>query len=146
MNTICISGRLTKPPEIRYTGSGDNTTAVANFTVAVNRRFKREGKPDADFFLCSAFGKNATFVEKYIAQGNKVVIRGAMEQDKYANKDGQMVYPWKLMVDEIDFGEGKKSGEAAADQKPKSSGKKAKEEPAQEGYMEVPDDFDAPFM
>lgn len=144
MNTVIISGRLVRTPEIRYSGSGDKTTAVARFTVASNRRFKKEGEADADFFNCTAFGKNATFVEKYITQGAKVIIRGSMKQDDYTNKEGQKVYSWNLIVDEIDFGESKKSDAAApTDQKPKSSKKKA-DEP--EGYMEVPEDFDAPFM
>lgn len=144
MNTIVICGRLCRDPEIRYTGSGETTSAVARFTVAVNRRYKKNGEADADFFNCTAFGKNASFCEKYIKQGGKVVIRGAMKQDDYTNKDGQKVYSWNLIVDEIDFGEGKPSGDSA---KPKASKSKAKEEkPAEEGYMDIPDDTsDFPF-
>jgi len=139
MNSIIISGRLCRDPEVRYSGTGESTTAIARFTVAVNRRSKRENAPDADFFTCTAFGKNANFAEKYLKQGSKVVVRGAMEQDNYTNKDGQKVYSFNLKVDEIDFGEGKPSGES---EKPKASGKSkpAAEKPVEEGYMEIPED------
>lgn len=148
MNSIIISGRIVRDPEIRYAGSGETTTAIARFSVASNRKYKREGEPDADFFNCVAFGKNATFIEKYIQQGNLVIIRGWMKQDNYTNKDGQKVYQWNLNVDEIDFGQSKKENSntdsSASAQKPK----KAKEEPKtdSEGFMDIPDDLDVPFL
>ena len=151
MNSIIICGRLCRDPEIRYTGSGDNTTAIARMTVAVNRRFKKDGGADADFFNVTAFGKTANFVEKYITQGNKVIIRGSMEQDNYTGKDGNKVYSWNLKADEIDFGESKSSDAnrtTDGSKEPKSS-KKTKIEPKadENGFMDIPDEVmdEVPF-
>lgn len=102
MNKIILMGRLTRDPEMR-TG----TTTVTRYTLAVDRRFKREGEPDADFFNCTAFGKSAEFADKYFRQGTKVVVTGRMESDNYTNKDGQKVYGWKVIVDEQEFAESK---------------------------------------
>lgn len=150
MNSTIISGRLTRDTEVRYAGSGDNTKVIARFTVAVNRIYHREGEPEADFFNVTAFGKNATFAEKYLKQGGKVVVRGAMRQDNYTNKDGQKVYSWVLYADEIDFGESKSSGgkNQSGSKEPKS-GKKKPEEPEtdENGFMDIPDELaeDCPF-
>ena len=151
MNSAIICGRLCRDPEIRYSGSGDNTTTIARFSVAVNRKFKKEGEPDADFFTCVAFGKNAQFCEKFLHMGSKVVCRGWMKQDNYTNKDGQKVYAWNLNVDEIDFGETKSaSGDnnQSGSKEPKS-GKKTKIEPKldENGFMNIPDELmeDMPF-
>ncbi len=99
-------GRLTRDPEVRYS-QGASQTAVARFSVAVDRRFKREGEPDADFFNCTAFGKQAEFVERYLHKGIKIVLSGRVQNDNYTNKDGQMVYSVRIMVDEIEFAESK---------------------------------------
>lgn len=145
MNLTVICGRLTRDPEIRYTGTGEKTMAIARFTVAVSRRFKRDGDADADFFSCTAFGKNATFAEKYLTQGSKVIIRGSMEQDNYTNKDGQKVYSWNLKADEIDFGESKSSdaNRTTDGSKTEKSSKKTKIEPKtdENGFMDVPDEL-----
>ncbi|HCL02089.1 MAG TPA: single-stranded DNA-binding protein, partial [Lachnoclostridium phytofermentans] len=68
MNKVILMGRLTRDPEIRYS-QGANSLAIARYSLAVNRSFKREGEPDADFFNCTAFGRNAEFAEKYLKQG-----------------------------------------------------------------------------
>ena len=143
MNVTIICGRLVREPEVRYTGTGETTSSVARFTVAVNRRSRRDNEPDADFFGCTAFGKNATFAEKYLKQGSKVVCKGWMKQDNYTNKDGQKVYSWVLMIDEIDFAEGKPSG----DDKPKKTAKKEEPKTDENGFMDIPDNFadDVPF-
>ena len=99
-------GRLTRDPEVRYS-QGASQTAVARFSVAVDRRFKREGEPDADFFNCTAFGKQAEFVERYLHKGIKILLSGRVQNDNYTNKDGQMVYSVRIMVDEIEFAESK---------------------------------------
>ena len=88
MNKIILMGRLTRDPEVR-TGNG---STVARYTLAVDRRFKRDGDPDADFFNCTAFGKGAEFAEKYLKQGTKIAITGRIQSDNYTNKDGQKVY------------------------------------------------------
>lgn len=148
MQSIIICGHLGKDPEVRYSGSGDNTTTITRFSVAVKRAYKREGKPDADFFNCVCFGKNAQFAEKYLTKGSKVVIRGRMEQDDYTNKDGQKVYTWNLNVDEIDFGGGKPDTNNSGSKEPKS-GKKSKVEPKEDenGFIDIPDELeeDCPF-
>ena len=99
-------GRLTRDPEVRYS-QGANQTTVGRFSIAVDRRVKREGEPDADFFNCTAFGKQAEFVERYLHKGTKIVLSGRIQNDNYTNKDGQMVYSVRVMVDEIEFAESK---------------------------------------
>ncbi|MCI9337632.1 MAG: single-stranded DNA-binding protein [Lachnospiraceae bacterium] len=106
MNKVILMGRLTRDPEVRYS-QGASQTSVARFSVAVDRRFKREGEPDADFFNCTAFGKQAEFIERYLHKGTKVVLCGRIQNDNYTNKDGQMVYSVRVMVDEIEFAESK---------------------------------------
>ena len=104
MNKVILMGRLTRDPEVRYSQNG-NQMAIARFSIAVDRRFKREGEPDADFFNCTAFGKQAEFVERYLHKGTKILTCGRIQNDNYTNKDGQMVYSVRVMVDEIEFAE-----------------------------------------
>jgi single-strand DNA-binding protein len=106
MNKVILMGRLTRDPEVRYS-QGANPMAIARFSVAVDRRFKREGEPEADFFNCTAFGKQAEFIERYLHKGTKVVVTGRIQNDNYTNKDGQMVYSVRIMVEEIEFAESK---------------------------------------
>jgi single-strand DNA-binding protein len=106
MNKVILMGRLTRDPEVRYS-QGATPTAVARFSIAVDRRFKREGEPDADFFNCTCFGKQGEFVEKYLHKGTKVVLSGRVQNDNYTNKEGQQVYGTRIMVDEIEFAESK---------------------------------------
>lgn len=106
MNKVILMGRLTRDPEVRYS-QGASQTAVARFSIAVDRRFKRDGEPDADFFNCTAFGKQAEFIERYLHKGTKVVLSGRVQNNNYTNKDGQMVYSVRIMVDEIEFAESK---------------------------------------
>ena len=106
MNKVILMGRLTRDPEVRYS-QGATSTAVARFSIAVDRRFKREGEPDADFFNCTCFGKQGEFVERYLHKGTKVVLSGRIQNDNYVNKDGQQVYSVRVMVDEIEFAESK---------------------------------------
>lgn len=108
MNKVILMGRLTRDPEVRYS-QGTSATAVARFSIAVDRRFKRDGEPDADFFNCTAFGKQAEFVEKYLHKGTKMVVVGRLQNDNYTNKDGQQVYSVRIMVDEMEFAESKNS-------------------------------------
>ena len=102
-NKVIMMCRLTRDPEVRY--SNDNK-AVANFTLAVDRRFKRDGDPDADFFFCTAFGKTAEFAEKYLKKGTKIVLDGHLQNDTY-EKDGQKKTTTKIMVDSCEFAESK---------------------------------------
>ena len=114
---------------------------MARFSVAVDRRFKREGEPDADFFNCTSFGKQAEFVERYLRKGTKIVLSGRVQNDNYTNKDGQMVYSVRIMVDEIEFAESKNSsstdnsGFGGGMSRPEPSG-------AGDGFMNIPDGID----
>ncbi len=138
MNKVILVGRLTKDPEVRYS-QGANATAVARFSIAVDRRFKRDGEPDADFFNCSAFGKQAEFVEKYLHKGTKMVIVGRIQNDNYTNKEGQMVYSVKIMVDEMEFAESKSSaGNTGAASNTNTQAAPAVSDVGQ-GFMNIPD-------
>ena len=106
MNKIIITGRLSKDPVIRYT-TGENKTAVASFSIAVDRRIKREGGPDADFFDCTAWGKTAEFMEKYWKKGMKAAISGRLENESWTDKEGNKRISTKIIVDEIEFCEKK---------------------------------------
>ena len=112
MNKAILMGRLTKDPEISSSTSG---TTIARFSIAVDRKFKREGEPEADFFTCTTFGKQADFVGKYLKKGTKVVITGRIQNDSYTNKDGQKVNTTKIMTEEIEFAESKKSEDTSND-------------------------------
>ena len=144
MNKVILMGRLTRDPEIRYS-QGASQTAVARFSIAVDRRFKRDGEPDADFFNCTAFGKQAEFIERYLHKGTKIVVVGRIQNDNYTNKEGQMVYSVRVMVDEIEFAESKNAASqnggygggdyAGGSQSPAPSG-------AGDGFMNIPDGID----
>jgi len=105
MNKVIELGRLCKDPEVSSSASG---TTFARFSIAVDRRFKRDGEPDADFFNCSAFGKIAEFIEKYGKKGTKFLISGRLENNDYTNKDGQKVRDNRIIIEEIEFAESKK--------------------------------------
>lgn len=107
MNKVIMMGRLTRDPELTYTSRTAEQMAIARFSLAVDRKFKREGEPDADFFNCTTFGKQAEFVEKYLRQGTKIVICGRIQNDNYTNREGQKVYSVRIMVEEIEFAESK---------------------------------------
>jgi len=152
MNKVILMGRLTRDPEVRYS-QGASQTAVARFSVAVDRRFKREGEPDADFFNCTCFGKQAEFVEKYLHKGTKVVLCGRIQNDNYTNKEGQMVYSVRVMVDEIEFAESKNASGGNSDGGYNNGGYASKNEApaasgAGDGFMNIPDgiDEDLPFI
>ena len=134
MNKIIIMGRLTRDPDIRYT-QGENQTAIARFSLAVDRRWKREGEPDADFFNCTAFGRQAEFAEKYLKKGTKIAITGRVQNDNYTDRNGQKVYSIQIMVEEMEFAESK-SKNAEAGQQDRSS-----ERPSYEGdgFMTIPE-------
>lgn len=107
-----MMGRLTRDPEVRYSNEG---SAVSKFSLAVDRRYKREGQPDADFFNCVAFGKTAEFTEKYLKKGTKVVLEGELQNNNYTNKDGQQVYGMQIVVNSLEFAESKSSSNSDRD-------------------------------
>ncbi len=109
MNKVILMGRLTRDPEVRY-GQGSNNTAVCKYSLAVNRRFRKDGDPEADFFNCTVFGKGAEFAEKYFKKGQQVLITGRIQQDNYTNKNGEKVYSVQVIVDEQEFADSKNGG------------------------------------
>lgn len=109
MNKVVLLGRLTKDPEVRYT-SGENTMAIARYTLAVDRRYQRDGESTADFISCVTFGKNAEFAEKYLHKGTKIAVVGRIQTGSYTNKDGVKVYTTDVVVEEHEFAESKNSG------------------------------------
>lgn len=111
MNSVQLTGRLTRDPEVRYTDGG---LSIARFTLAVSRRFKQDDGPDADFIRCVAFGKTAEFIEKYFTQGRKMDLNGRIQTGSYTNQDGQKVYTTDIVVENVEFGESKASQENRA--------------------------------
>lgn len=113
MNKVILIGRLTKDPEVRYS-QGNTATAIARYTLAVDRRFKRENEPSADFINCVVFGKAAEFTEKYLSKGTKVAVTGRIQTGSYTNKDEQTVYTTDVVVEDQEFAESKGSGSSEA--------------------------------
>jgi len=106
MNKVILMGRLTRDPDIR-SSQGDNAVTVARFTIAVDRRFKRDNDQSADFISCVAFGRTAEFFERYIKQGTKVCVEGRIQTGSYTNRDGQKVYTTDVVVENAEFAESK---------------------------------------
>lgn len=123
MNKVILMGRLTRDPEVRYNGD----KAVARFSLAVDRRYKQDGQPTADFPSCVAFGKTAEFIEKYTRQGVKIALEGRIQTGSYTNKDGVKVYTTDVIADQVEFAESKKI------EQPQESGN---------GWEEVPEDVE----
>ena len=138
MNKVQLVGRLTRDPEIRYS-QGENATATARFSVAVNRRFKNsEGNYDADFINCVAFGKSAEFVEKYFKKGMAIGLTGRIQTGSYTNKDGQKVYTTDVVVEETEFVESK--GASMADNS--NNSRPAPSATNNNDFMSIPDGVD----
>ena len=106
MNKVILMGRLTRNPDVSYS-QGEKATCVARYTLAVNRRFRRDGEQDADFIRCVAFGRQGEFAEKYLKQGTKIVISGRIQTGSYTNRDGVKVYTTDVVVEEQEFAESK---------------------------------------
>ena len=131
MNVVAITGRMTKDPEVRYSQSG---TAFASFTLAVDRRFKRDGEPSADFPNCTAFGKTAEFLEKYFTKGMKAEVVGRIQTRSYEGRNGK-VYVTEIVAEQVNFAESK------GDSAPKSNYAKPQNDPY-DGFMDIPDGID----
>ena len=134
-------GRITRDAEVRYS-QGDASTAIARFSLAVDRRFKRDGdEQTADFINCVAFGKTAEFMERFGRKGTKFVVEGRIQTGSYTNRDGQRVYTTDVVVENIEFAESKSTsdnnngGYVPAD-RPSPSGA------AGDGFMNIPDGID----
>ena len=139
MNKVILMGRLTRDPDIRHS-AGENSTAVARYTLAVDRRYKRDGEAGADFISCVAFGRSAEFAEKYFRQGLKVVVTGRIQTGSYTNRDGNKVYTTDVAVEEQEFAESK-----AAGQRNREESSQERPEPMsvdENGFMNIPDGID----
>lgn len=139
MNKVILMGRLTRDPEIRY-ANNENNTCIANYTLAVDRRFKRQGdEQTADFIRCVAIGKNGEFAEKYLHQGTKIVVEGRIQTGSYTNKDGNKVYTTDVVVESHEFAESKAASGQNGNQ---SSSAPTRPEPVSadsDGFMNIPD-------
>lgn len=147
MNKVVLMGRLTRNPDVRYS-QGDTPTAVARYTLAVNRRFRRDGQPDADFINCVAFGRQGEFAEKYLKQGTKIVVSGRIQTGSYVNRDGNKVYTTDVVVEEQDFCESKSAQNEYQASQPNAgfggfdsapAGRPAPSAAAGDGFMSIPD-------
>lgn len=143
MNKAVLVGRLTRDPEVRYS-QGDNATAVARYTLAVDRRFKRDNEPTADFIPCVVFGRSAEFAEKYFHQGMRVSISGRIQTGSYTNKDGVKVYTTEVIVEDQEFAESRAESEASRGgfQQAAPSSSPAPSADAGDGFMNIPDGID----
>lgn len=131
MNKVILMGRLTRDPDIRYS-AGDSSLAVARYTLAVDRRFKRDGEATADFIGCVAFGRSAEFAEKYLRQGMRIVVAGRIQTGSYTNKDGVKVYTTDVVVEDQEFAESKKD----------TTSNKAPVTTDSDGFMNIPEGID----
>ena len=114
MNKVILIGRLTSDPEVRY--SQQNDTAIARYTLAVDRMFKRDGESQADFIRCVAFGKPAEFAENYLHKGIKIAVTGRIQTGSYMNRDGQKVYTTDVVAESQEFCERKSDSPAPSAQ------------------------------
>lgn len=132
MNKVILIGRVVRDAEIRYS-QGANTTCIARYTLAVDRKFKQEGQPNADFINCIAFGKLGEFAEKYLHKGTKIAVTGRIQTGSYTNKDGQKVYTTDVVVEEQEFCESKSSNKSQGNDRPQTSS---------DDFMNIPDGVD----
>ena len=139
MNKVILMGRLVRDPEVRYSGA-DNSMAVARYTLAVDRRMRKDGENSADFISCVAFGKNGEFAGKQLHKGTKIALTGRIQTGSYTNKDGQKVYTSDIVIEEQEFAESKNAnGGECFNPAPRDNG---------DGFMSIPDGIDEelPFV
>ena len=143
MNKVMLMGRLTRDPDIRYS-QGENATAVARYTLAVDRRFKRDSDTQtADFISCVAFGRSAEFAEKYLHQGMKMLVTGRIQTGSYTNRDGQKVYTTDVIVEDQEFAESKNADSSRSSRTEYAPGSFTAAAPeADSGFMNIPDGID----
>ena len=132
MNKVIEIGRLVREPEIRYS-QGASSICIARYTLAVDRKFKQEGQPTADFIKCIAFGKLGEFAEKYLRKGIKIAVTGRIQTGSYKNKDGNTVYTTDVVVEEQEFCESKSSNQSQQNERPQQSS---------DDFMSIPDGLD----
>lgn len=131
MNVVTLVGRLTRDPEVRYTDGG---LSIARFSLAVDRRFKKEGEQTADFINCIAFGKTAEFIERYFHKGQRLGLSGRIQTGSYTNKDGVKVYTTDVIAENVEFVESKSEQDLSQESNKTPVG--------EDGFMDVPDGID----
>lgn len=142
MNKAILIGRLTRDPNVRYS-QGESSTAVARFTLAVDRRFKKANdNQDADFIGCVCFGKTAEFVEKYFRQGMKMVASGRIQTGSYTNNEGQKIYTTDVVVDEVEFAESKANSSNSGNNGYQKDFSPEPSSAMGDGFMNIPDGID----
>ena len=139
MNRVILMGRLTRDPEVRYT-SGENSMAVARYTLAIDRSVKKQGEQSADFINCVAFSKAAEFAEKYFRQGMRVLVSGRLQTGNYTNKDGHKVYTTEVIIDTQEFADSKGASEGASSYQ--ASTRPSPTSASTDGFMNIPDGVD----
>lgn len=137
MNSVQLVGRFTRDPEVRYSDGG---SSIARFSLAVDRRFKSENGPTADFPNCVAFGKTAEFIEKYFRQGMRIGIQGRIQTGSYTNQEGTKVYTTDVVVENCEFVESKGSQQNSG--KSDDGGFANYAAPGEDGFMNIPDGID----
>jgi single-strand DNA-binding protein len=133
MNKVLLMGRLTRDPDVRYT-QGETPMAIARYTLAVDRRTKKDGEATADFISCVAFGRSGEFAEKYLKKGTKIAVEGRIQTGSYTNKDGVKVYTTDVIVEGHEFAESKKDGETKTEGQQETAGG--------DDFMNIPDGID----
>ena len=133
MNNVQLVGRLSRDPEIRYT-TGNNQMAIARFTVAVDRAYKKDGEQSADFISCKAFGKTAEFISKYFSKGRRIGVTGRIETGSYDNNEGKKVYYTEVIANTAEFVDNKSDNNNSG-----SSNNNNTQQPDDNGFMNVPD-------
>lgn len=132
-------GRLTSDPTIRY-AQNENNTCIANYTLAVDRRFKKQGdEQTADFIRCVAMGKGGEFAEKYLRQGTKIVVEGRIQTGSYTNKDGQKVYTTDVFVESQEFAESKAASQQNVNSQPTGPSRPEPSQANDDGFLNIPD-------
>ena len=141
MNKVILMGRLTRDPEVRYS-AGENALAIARYTLAVDRRFRRDGEASADFINCVSFGRTAEFAEKYFRQGLKIAVTGRIQTGSYTNPEGQKVYTTEVVVEDQEFAESKSASAGSDNGGYRPAMSQSRPEPASavaSGFMNIPD-------
>ena len=136
MNKVILMGRLTRDPEVRYS-QGENRMAVARYTLAVDRRARRDGEQSADFISCVAFGKAGEWAEKWLRKGIKIAITGRIQTGSYTNREGQKAYTTDVVIEEQEFAESRAASEGNSQNQ-----QRQQEQSAGDGFMNIPDGID----
>lgn len=138
MNKVILVGRLTRDPEIRSTAN----STMASFSVAVDRRYKQEGQPDADFPRVIAWGKTAEFIEKYFHKGMKIAIEGRIQTGSYQNQSGQTIYTTDVIAEAVEFVESKNASQNNGGGGSTQNAPQTATQTADDGWMNIPDGVD----